>query len=382
MEFEFWYLILVPLLFAAGWWFRGLDARQRRYETHGLDENYFKGLSLLISDKPDKAIDHLMEVMRLDSETIELHHALGNLFRERGQFDQAIRIHTNLVNRAELPESERMLALSELGQDFLKAGTFDRAQAAYEMLRDSSTERRGEALEALKNIFCTEKDWARAIEVAKLSGKDCSNEISHYYCEMAAASRRAGDAVRAGELIQKALEVNPVNVRALAMAADMALAAGDAAGAEARWAIIEKEAPRYAPLIAAKKADVVAAKDPAAALRYLQEVFARTGSVDVLSATVTRLNTWQGPEKAAAFALQALKTRPSLSAFSVLCAVRRQEKPEDEETALLADITARQSKRVGRYQCRHCGFLSHTFMWQCPGCETWDAFPPKRIEEG
>ena len=246
MDFELWYLVFVPLLFAAGWWFRGLDARQRRMETHGLDENYFKGLSLLISDKPEKAIDHFMEVMRLDSETIELHHSLGNLFRERGQFDQAIRIHTNLVNRAELPDSERMLALSELAQDFVKAGTFDRAQSAYEMLRDSSPERREEALAALMRIFMTEKDWAKAIETAEIRSRefktDLSHEVSHFYCEMAAASRRAGDAARTAELIDKALHVNPKNVRALIMAADTALASGDTAAAQNKWSRIETEA--------------------------------------------------------------------------------------------------------------------------------------------
>ena len=386
MDFELWYLVFVPLLFAAGWWFRGLDARQRRMETHGLDENYFKGLSLLISDKPEKVIDHFMEVMRLDSETIELHHSLGNLFRERGQFDQAIRIHTNLVNRAELPDSERMLALSELAQDFVKAGTFDRAQSAYEMLRDSSPERREEALAALMRIFMTEKDWAKAIETAEIRSRefktDLSHEVSHFYCEMAAASRRAGDAARTAELIDKALHVNPKNVRALIMAADAALASGDTAVAQDKWSRIETEAPKYTPLIAAKKADVLAATDPKAALAYLKDVFARTGSADVLSATVTRLNTWENAAAAGDFAVAALKQRPSMSAFAVLCGVKKQQEPENDEAALLADLTAKQSKRSGRYQCRKCGFLSHTFMWQCPGCETWDAFPPQRIEEG
>ena len=83
MDFELWYLAAVPLLFGAGWWLRGADGRQRKEETHGLDDNYFKGLSLLLSDKPDKAIDHFMEVVRLDPETVDLHHALGNLFRFR-----------------------------------------------------------------------------------------------------------------------------------------------------------------------------------------------------------------------------------------------------------------------------------------------------------
>ena len=108
MEFELWYLVAVPILFAAGWWLRGVDSKQRKKSVEGIDEHYAKGLSLLLSDDPDqadKAIDLFIEVVRLDPETIELHHALGNLFRRRGQFDRAIRIHSFLVNRLELPES-------------------------------------------------------------------------------------------------------------------------------------------------------------------------------------------------------------------------------------------------------------------------------------
>lgn len=343
MDFELWYLAAVPLLFGAGWWLRGVDGRQRKEETHGLDDNYFKGLSLLLSDKPDKAIDHFMEVVRLDPETVDLHHALGNLFRFRGQFDQAIRIHENLVKRGELSESERMLALSELAQDFLKAGMYDRAQAAYEMLAQSK-DRKLEALDALMHIFCTERDWVKAAETAetleKDFGRDLSHEISHYWCERAELARKSGDIARAREFLKNAFTVKADNVRALALTADVALSEG--------------------------KTD---------------EALAETGSVDILAATVNRLDNWEGPAAAGAFAVAALKQKPSLSAFSVLCAMRRKENPESEEAALLADITAKQAKKLGRYQCRHCGFLAHTFLWQCPGCETWDAFPPQRIEE-
>ena len=137
MEFELWYLIAVPILFAAGWWLRGVDFKQHKKATEGIDEHYAKGLSLLLSDDPvkaDKAIDLFIEVVRLDPETIELHHALGNLFRRRGQFDRAIRLHSFLVNRAELPEKERALAMAELALDYLKSGMYDRAESAYEQL--------------------------------------------------------------------------------------------------------------------------------------------------------------------------------------------------------------------------------------------------------
>lgn len=383
MDFELWYLVAVPLLFASGWWLRGLDARQRKEETQGLDDHYFKGLSLLLSDEPDKAIDLFIEVVRLDPETIELHHALGNLFRRRGQFDRAIRIHNFLVNRAELPEAERALALSELALDYLKAGMYDRAEAAYSALIQFKGHEE-QAQDALMHIYCTEREWKKAIETAESLtklGRDLHVEISHYYCELAQAARQSQDMQRAQEYTQNALTCNPENPRALALKADLALQAGDNEDALEAWKVIETVKPAYVPLIAAKKSDVLAEKDPQAALAFLKDVFAKTGSVDVLTAAVSRISSWENEAQAVVFAADALKKRPSLSTFAVLCNLKSKANPGDEQAKLLAEITAKQSKLYARYQCRHCGFLAHTFTWQCPGCEQWDSFPPLRVDE-
>ncbi len=383
MDFELWYLVAVPLLFASGWWLRGLDAQQRKQETHGLDDHYFKGLSLLLSDEPDKAIDLFIEVVRLDPETIELHHALGNLFRRRGQFDRAIRIHNFLVNRAELPEGERALALSELTLDYLKAGMYDRAESAYQALVQFKSHEL-EARTSLMHIYCTEREWKKAIDAAqKLTelGRDLHVEVSHYYCELAQAARSSQDLQRASDYVQSALVSNPENPRALALQADLALQSGDTATALKAWEKIETVKPAYVPLIAAKKSDVLAETDSGAALEFLKDVFAKTGSVDVLTAAVSRIASWQNDTKSVVFAAQALKSRPSLTTFSVLCHLKSKVSPTDEEAKLLTDITAKQSKLYARYQCRHCGFLAHTFTWQCPGCEEWDSFPPLRVDE-
>ena len=386
MEFELWYLIAVPILFAAGWWLRGVDFKQRKKAAQGLDEHYAKGLSLLLSDDPvktDKAIDLFIEAVRLDPETIELHHALGNLFRRRGQFDRAIRIHSFLVNRAELPAAERGTALAELALDYLKAGMYDRAEGAYEQLAGFKG-REAEALDALMHIYCTEHEWMKAVETAERlqkSGKDLHVEISHYYCELANLARMTRDATRAGEFVNDALKANPANARALSLAADLALDAGKTDEALKAWGEIEKVKPSYAPLIAAKKADVLAETDKTAAMNYLKDVFEKSGSIDVLQAAVARMSVWADAPAAAAFAGDALKKRPSLSAFAVLSNLRSKANPEDEQARLLAEVTTKQSKLFARYQCSHCGFLAHTFTWQCPGCERWDSFPPLRVDE-
>ena len=137
MEFETWWLLGIPAFFALGWIAARIDIRQLLSESRTLPRGYFKGLNFLLNEQPDKAIDAFIEIVKLDPETVELHFALGNLFRRRGETERAIRVHQNLLARADLPQEHQVHALYELGQDYLKAGLLDRAEETYNKLIDT-----------------------------------------------------------------------------------------------------------------------------------------------------------------------------------------------------------------------------------------------------
>ena len=148
MDFEPWWLIFVPVLFALGWLAARFDIRQMLRETRSLPDSYFRGLNFLLNEQPDRAIDAFVEVAKLDPETTELHFALGSLFRRRGEMERAIRVHQSLLNRSDLPSAEREHAQHELAQDFLKAGMLDRAESGFEQLKDTRY-----ALPALRSLI-------------------------------------------------------------------------------------------------------------------------------------------------------------------------------------------------------------------------------------
>src|SRR5947208_14839883 len=131
MEFEYWWLLGFPLFFALGWLAARIDIRHLVHESRALPRSYFKGLNFLLNEQPDKAIEAFIEVVKVDPETIELHFALGSLFRRRGEYDRAIRMHQNLLERADLGAEQKVIALAELGQDYLKAGILDRADEVF-----------------------------------------------------------------------------------------------------------------------------------------------------------------------------------------------------------------------------------------------------------
>ena len=152
---------------------------------------YFKGLNLLLNEQQDKAIDAFIEAVQNDPDTSELHFALGNLFRRRGEYERAVRVHQHLLNRGDLPKSERERAQHALAQDFFKAGLFDRAEEAYALLRGTAFENEAEL--ALLSLYERSRDWRRAAEVARkleLTGTaSFATRIAHYLCELALAAQ-------------------------------------------------------------------------------------------------------------------------------------------------------------------------------------------------
>lgn len=216
MEFELWMLLVFPLFFAMGWLTARMDIKELLSESSLLPRSYFQGLNFLLNEQQDKAIEAFIEVVKVDPQTIELHFALGSLFRRRGEVDRALRMHLNLVERADLDEDKKQHALFELAQDYLKAGILDRAEIAFQQLLSSPYAK--ESLDFLLEIYQKEKDWLKAIDISQrltdLTGQSHGKEAAAFYCELATheLARKQNDAATVH--LEQALEVNPHAVRA------------------------------------------------------------------------------------------------------------------------------------------------------------------------
>jgi lipopolysaccharide biosynthesis regulator YciM len=385
MEFEPWYLSALPVLFAVGWWARGHEARVRAVDQGAAPRSLFRGLQLLLSEQPDRAIDAFIEVVKLDPETIELHYALGSLFRRQGEIDRAVRIHNYLLSRADLPAAERANALAELGQDYLKGGMLDRAENAFSRLLDER-EHRFEALRSLLRVYQMEREWVRAIECARLleaeAGETHQVATAHFHCELAEQAISAGDLDRAGAQLAAALEAHRKSVRAAILAGDVALRRGPRANAIGHWLQIIANAPEYAPLVMDRlmtALDAEARRAEAAAL--LRRSLLEHPSIDLLDQAYRWIGAWEGAEAAETLLREELKRHPSLLGFERLLAIRTGQLPADPELTLLRSLIQAQAQKMARYRCSRCGFRSREFYWNCPGCSNWDSYPPRRIEE-
>jgi lipopolysaccharide biosynthesis regulator YciM len=384
MEFEFWWLLAIPLFFGLGWLAARLDARQSRPAARGVPDAYFKGLNFLVNEQPDKAIDTFLDVVRLDPETIELHFALGSLFRRRGETDRAIRVHQNLAERADLSLAQRQHALFEVGQDFLRAGLLDRAEDAFNRLEGSPYA--AAALRHRLSIAQQVRDWPQAIDLATRLRRDGDDslvrDIAHFHCERAAAAL-AGTApdrrVVAAREIDAALLADPGHARAWAMRGEIALAGGDPTSAIDSWQRLLERHPEHAPRIAGGWLQAHDALDRAdIGLAALEGAYAAHPGIDLLTVIADARSARRGIDDARGWVEARLRERPTLAGLEKLLGLGAAAGPVDG--ALVAGLVGAHVRRHGRHACAHCGFRARQFAWQCPGCGRWDSFTPQRDE--
>ncbi|HEV3106561.1 MAG TPA: lipopolysaccharide assembly protein LapB [Trinickia sp.] len=385
MDLDFWWLLVVPVAFAFGWMAARYDLKTLLSESANLPRSYFRGLNFLLNEQPDQAIDAFIEVVKLDPETIELHFALGNLFRRRGETDRAIRIHQNLLSRNDLPETERDHALFELGQDFLKAGLLDRAEDTLARLKAGPF-----ALDAhrvLLTIYEIEKDWVQAIEAAhRLEGMGADplmKEVAQFHCELAQEALLRKDANEAAAQLKLALQANPQNVRATILAGDVEAAGGNHAAAIEVWRRVETQNPAYLPLVAEKLMKAYAALSRAGeGAALLTSYVEQYGSSDLLDVAYPHVAQLSGPETAHALARAQMRTAPNLTGMTRLIEAQMATADESRrsELELMRTLIKQRTKNLPRYTCQNCGFRARLFYWQCPGCSGWETYAPRRVE--
>ncbi len=386
MEFQPWMLLIFPLFFGMGWLAARIDLKDILSESSALPDSYFQGLNFLLNEQQDKAIEAFIEVVKVDPQTVELHFALGSLFRRRGEVDRALRMHHNLVDRADLDDDKRQQAVFELAQDYLKAGILDRAESLFNEL--GKTKYAKPSLEFLLDLFQKEHDWIKAIKIAERltekTGESYSSQSAFFYCELAAEEIAAGDLVVAREHLQEALNESPKNVRATMMLGDLYLSENKHELAITVWKTIEQQDEQYLPLVAERILNAYRSlgreSDGVVLLRgYLDKYH----SHDLLNVVFDGVLKNEGASAAYQVVRDELERNPSLLGLDKLLEARLLEVSLERraDVELVKNLVHKRTRNLAMYHCKSCGFNARQFYWHCPACQAWDSYSPRRTEE-
>jgi len=380
MDFDVtWILLGLPLAFTLGWIASRIDLRQLRIENRQAPKAYFRGLNFLLNEQQDQAIDAFIEAVQNDPDTSELHFALGNLFRRRGEYERAVRVHEHLLSRGDLPQPERNRAQHALALDYLKAGLLDRAEVALQKLEGTGYEE--EARLSLLSIYERSRDWQHSADIAsKLNSAghaSFNGRQAHYLCEQANALAATDDADGAAKLLQQACAISPASSRPLIEQAKLQQQRGQSHEAFATLLELDKTAPQAIPLAAALLTTVAQQNGlHAPVLALLKAHYKSTPSLDVMDA-IAKLE----PNAKAARVWFAAHLEGEASLVAAARWIASETSEPDHNHQLVQRALGKATKPLMRYRCAACGFEATQHFWHCPGCQAWDSYPARRIEE-
>ncbi|MFM4038296.1 lipopolysaccharide assembly protein LapB [Klebsiella quasipneumoniae subsp. similipneumoniae] len=382
--------LLLPVAAAYGWYMGRRSAQQSKQDDASrLSRDYVAGVNFLLSNQQDKAVDLFLDMLKEDTGTVEAHLTLGNLFRSRGEVDRAIRIHQSLMESASLTYDQRLLAVQQLGRDYMAAGLYDRAEDMFKQLVDETDFRLG-ALQQLLQIYQATSDWQSAIEVAerlvKLGKEKHRGEIANFWCELALQQMAANDLDKAMALLKKGAAADRNSARVSIMMGRVWMEKDDYAKAvESLERVIDQDKELVGET-----------------LGMLQTCYQQLGKADEWEVFLRRcveenagataelmlaqiLEQREGVEAAQNYVTRQLERHPTMRVFHKLMDYHLNEAEEGrakESLGVLRNMVGEQVRSKPRYRCQKCGFTAHTLYWHCPSCRSWATIKPIRGLDG
>ncbi len=380
---------LLPLAAVISWWLGRRSVKSLETDNmRRIHPEYFKGLNYVLNEQPDKAIEVFIKMLEVDSETVETHLALANLFRRRGEVDRAIRIHQNLIARPTLNREQRALALLELGMDYMRSGLLDRAESLFKELVETGSHV-AQAFRELLEIYQQEKDWDNAIATARrleaVSDERLTHMIAHFYCEKAEELLEKGEEAGVMENLHKALAIDPDCARASLVEAGTLFKGGKYRQALKAYKRIEKQDPEYLHEAIAPMLECYRNLDGIDEyMEYLEGVVERNGGITSMLMLVQLIAERRGEDEAIRFITSELKKRPTVRGVDRLIeyVMTRAEGATRESLISIKELIGKLLENRAVYKCRQCGFDAKSLHWQCPSCKNWNTVKPVHGVEG
>ena len=383
-----WLLALLPLAAVSGWlsaaWKYGLRRKDGKFPAE-----YMLGFKYLLNQQPDKAIEVFVRMAEIDGETLDIHLALGNVFRRQGEMERAIRIHENLINRPGLRVDIHREGLLELARDFMAAGLFDRAEKMFQTLIGIG-DTNPKVIKGLLQIYENQQEWAKLINIANqhrpMLGENADSRIVHYHCQLAEQQIADGDLEKAQEWLDKARAFLPESPRANLLQADINLLLKKPAEAErVLLKFAQRDMEALLPEISKRMFRALNELGKTDRLKsYVKEVLDLDADAFTLAEDSLEMLKKLGMiEEVRQRVQQKLEENASLANLYMLVKLGRAESaPADSDADQVYALLRKAFDQLPLHRCRNCGFEARQHYWQCPSCHSWDdteRSPAKRL---
>jgi lipopolysaccharide biosynthesis regulator YciM len=382
---DIWLFLLILAAILIGWLLGRWQPFNKNNEQQSdiFSEKYARGLNYLLAEDSDNAIKIFTDLIEVNKDTIEIHIALANLFRSKGEVDRAIKIHQNLLARPNLTRKQRHRAIAELASDYLKAGLLDRAEKLYREMIELNADPK-QAYHRLLDLYITEKSWEEAVECAQVLYKMGEPEANVMYsqclCEIASDAVDRGNNRLARNSLNKALEVDAGCVRAGLILIRLHLKTDNTATAKGIFQRLIQQRPEYMALYIEPARQIYHSNENRVYQEFLQNQYQQHPSTRLAIALLEHYARNDEIEKARQFLSDILNKSPSFEAFEFALHFLKSNPDQLSETweTLSTFLKTLQDKKM-EYICSRCGYESHAIQWLCPSCRNWASMKPESV---
>ena len=383
VEFELWWLLIIPFFFALGWISARIDIKHIISETTDLPVSYFKGLNYILFQEYEKASESFSDALRIKPDSLELHFIQGNILRKLGKIDQAINLHNKLLNQKELTDQQIESVKAELIQDFFTAGFYDRCEKLINEISNNQYEEFN--LNILLDISIKQRNWSSAVkysfEIEKKFGKSQRLQVSHFYCELALEELVKNKKVQSVKNLEKALEINKNSTRANIIMGEIEFEQKKYVNAIEFWKKIEFQKPEHFVLIVKKFLDsydqLNKTNECLSQLSHYRESY----QIDQIDNYIfDYVFTKNGAEKAEELARNNLIKKPSIEVLDQLFSAQASKDNKNQDIKIIQQIVKNTIGNRLFHICNHCGFKARQHHWQCPACNSWETLSTELID--
>ena len=367
-------LILCLLLLYIGYL---LGSKQKNKLKKGnINQSYLQGFNFLLNDQSDKALEVFIDALEVDSDTVELHIALGGLFRRQGQIDRATRIHQNIIARPNLNEEHHFQAVHELAKDYVAAGLQDRAEGLFLELIDNHVFLE-ESYSSLMDIYESQKDWNNALKMANRldANVHVAKRASHYHYELAEKFFKENKIVKVKQHMEKAKKAFPESSRYGLLSVKLALESYDVEKALSTYTAIVDSSMSVRSMMQSAIVDKLLQNNHSKLNEFLvNEIELRPG-IKVLQ-TFLELNHYS--QEVCSTVLESV-LNAGRSSLNYWLAGQLVNFPNEISEIVHQKFGAQmleydnKESELQKYQCSECGFKSKVLNWCCPSCQVWES---------
>ena len=342
--------------------------------------DYLAALNYLLVGERQKALTNLRKTVQKNTANVDAYIKIGDILRDKGHIERAIKIHRGLTVRSDLTTLERIEILRSLVKDYRAAKKYDNALIHCQSLLELT--KNEQWFQELQIKLLEEKgDWDKAFEVRKkynrAKGIKKDKILALYKVEAGLKLVADGKEHDGRVKYREAIKVDKKCASAYLNLSDSYIRENRLSDALTELKRFIEQVPDLAYLAFDQIKELLFQKGNFGEIEYIYNLLLKSNpNINSIRFALADIYERKGAfAKAIDLCREELDKNPdSKSAKQYLVKYYAKTNQRDKALDLSLELIDTSFTEEKKYSCKNCGFTANKPYWHCPQCKEWDSF--------